>query len=86
MKLADGYITHDADGEHIMVAAGQSDFKGLVRSNETAAFIISCLKEETTPEEIKQKVFDRFDAPEEKISNDVDAVLGKLRTIGAIEE
>lgn len=86
MKLADGFITHDADGEHIMVATGRNEFKGLVRSNGTAAFIVECLKEETTPEEIKQKVLDRYDAPSDRVSDDVDAVLGKLRIIGAIEE
>ena len=47
MKLKNGFITHETDGEQIMVSAGSTKFSGLVRSNRTAAFIVDCLKSET---------------------------------------
>ena len=50
MKLKDGFITYEANGEQMMVAAGHVGFHGMVRGNRTAAFIIDCLKEETTQE------------------------------------
>ena len=50
MKLKTGFITHQVGKEQMMVAAGPAAkvFHGLVRSNETAAFIVNCLKKETT--------------------------------------
>ena len=55
MKLKDGFITHETDGEQIMVSAGNVKFSGLVRSNRTAAFIVDCLKSETSETEIIEK-------------------------------
>ena len=49
MKLKDTYITHDSDGEQILLDTSSS-FAGLIRSNKTAAFIVECLKEDTTQE------------------------------------
>lgn len=86
MKLKDGFVTHDMGGEQIMVSTGSTAFSGLVRSNGTAAFIVDCLKEETTREEIIAKMLDKYDASEEVISADVDKILEKLRSIKALDE
>ena len=43
MKLKDIFITHDSDGEQVLIDV-TSSFAGLVRSNKTAAFIVECLK------------------------------------------
>ncbi len=86
MKLKDGFITHETDGEQIMVSAGNTKFSGLVRSNRTAAFIVDCLKTETNENEIIKKMLEKYDASEEMISEDVKKVLNTLRSIGAIDE
>lgn len=86
MKLKDGFVTHEMGGEQIMVATGAASFSGLVRSNSTAAFIVECLKVETTREAIIDTMLKRYDATEEIISADVDMVLGKLRSIKALDE
>lgn len=86
MKLKNGFITHQMDGEQIMVATADADFSGLVRSNQTAAFIIDCLKDETTPEKIVEALAAEYDAPKNVIAADVKTVLAKLRSIGAIDE
>ena len=51
MKLKDTFVTQEMDGEQVMVEAG-GGFAGMVRSNQTAAFIIDQLKTETTKEAI----------------------------------
>ena len=51
MKLKDTYITHDSDGEQILLDTSSS-FAGLIRNNKTAAFIVECLKEDITEEKI----------------------------------
>ena len=86
MKLKDGFITHETDGKQIMVGAGGTGFSGLVRSNRTAAFIIDCLKEETTPESIADQMEKLYDAPREVIEQDILRVLESLREIGALDE
>lgn len=86
MKLKDGFITHETGDEQIMVSAGETKFSGLVKSNATAAFIVNCLKEDTTEKKIVEKMLEKYDAPEDVISADVKKILDKLRSIGALDE
>ena len=86
MKLKDSFITQDIDGAQFMVAVGEASFTGIVKSNKTAAFIVDCLKEETTKEQIVDAMCRRYDAPRERIEADVEGVLNKLRGIGALDE
>lgn len=86
MKLKDGFVTHEMGGEHIMVATGSANFSGLVRANATAAFIVECLKEETTREAVIQKMLSHYDASADVITADVDKVLTQLRSIQALDE
>ena len=85
MKLKDTYITHDSDGEQILLDTSSS-FAGLIRSNKTAAFIVECLKEETTKEKIVEAMFEKYDAPKDVLAKDVSDVIEKLRKVGALEE
>jgi len=86
MRLRDGFITHENKEEHITVTAGNTDFNGMVRSNKTAGFIIECLKEEVTKEDIIGKMSEKYDAPRVQIEKDVVGVLEQLRSIGAIHD
>lgn len=86
MKLKDTFITHTSDDVQILVDAGGTNFVGLVRSNETAAFIVDSLKEETTPEAIIAAMREKYSAPEGVIEKDVEKITGKLRSIGALDE
>lgn len=86
MKLRKGFITHESNGEYITVTAGNTAFNGLVRSNKTAGFIVECLKENVTKEEIVHKMLDKYDACEETITKDVDMILARLQEIGAIDD
>ena len=86
MKLKDGFVTHEMGGEQVMVATGAPNFSGLVRSNATAAYIVDCLKQETTKDEIVAKMLARYDASAEVITADVDKILAKLRSIDALDE
>ena len=85
MKLKESYITHDSDGEQILLDTSSS-FAGLIRNNKTAAFIVECLKEETTEEKIAEVMFEKYDAPKDVLAKDVSDVIGKLRKVGALDE
>lgn len=86
MKLKKEMLTHMMDDSQIMVSTDKNVFSGIVTSNSTAAYIVDLLKEDTTPEKIKQALMDKYDAPAEIISQDVDDIIEKLRSIGVIEE
>lgn len=86
MKLKDGFVTHEMGGEKIMVATGSANFSGLVRANAAAAFILDCLKEETTREAIVEKMMAHYEADLQAVDADVDKVLAQLRSIQALDE
>ena len=85
MKLKDTYITHDSDGEQILLDTSSS-FAGLIRNNKTAAFIVECLKEDTTEEKIVEAMLEKYDAPKDVLAKDVSDVIEKLRKVGALDE
>lgn len=86
MKLRDGFITHESNGEHITVTAGNTAFNGMIRSNSTAGFIVECLKSDVTKEDIVEKMLAKYDAPRERMEQDVEKILEQLRSIGAIDD
>lgn len=88
MKLKEGFVIHESDGESLMIAVGEmaERFHGLVRSNRTASFMIDCLKKETTPEAIAEAVTDRFAVDRQTADRDVARVLDQLREIEALDE
>ena len=85
MKLKKEFITYDMDDKQIMVSTDTKLFSGMIRSNATGAYIIECLKNETTKEEIVEKMLKQFDADKEVISKDVQKVIDKLSSIGALD-
>lgn len=85
MKLNSGFIAHN-DGENkLLVSTGATKFSGLVKSNPTAGFIISCLEAETTEDEIVAKMLEKWDVSDEIARRDVQKVVNQLRGIGAID-
>ena len=86
MKLKDDFLTQDIDDVQFLVPIGMDSFYGLARSNKTAAFIVNCLKQETTADAIVDKMCAKYDAPRETIAADVCRILDTLRSIGALEE
>ena len=85
MKLKDTFVSHVTNGEQILVDVSSS-FSGLIRSNKTAAFIVDQLKSETTLDSIVDAMFEKYDAPKEVLRRDAQAVIDKLRSVGAIDE
>lgn len=86
MKLKEGFITHDTDGEQIMVAVGKARFSGLVRSNRTAAFVVDCLRKETTRERIVDTMAAKYDVSRGILEQDVQKIIDQLRSIDAIDD
>lgn len=86
MKLKQGFFTTEYQGKQLLLASGAAaGFQGIVRSNETAAFIVDCLKQDTTEPQIVAALLDAYDVTPEIAARDVRAIVDKLNGIGALE-
>lgn len=83
MKLKESFVTHKNKDDYMMIDAS-GKFAGLIHSNATTAFIVDCLRTETTREEIISKLLDKYDATE--TAGSVDKVINALKSIGAVDE
>ena len=86
MKLKPDFITQTIEDTQFLVPVGAEAFQGIVRSNKTAAFIVDCLKEDTTEEKIVDAMCAKYDAPRAEIAADVKEIISTLRGINALEE
>ncbi|MBR3297940.1 MAG: PqqD family protein [Clostridia bacterium] len=84
MKLKEDFIIQEIDGTHFLVPLGGEAFNGVVRGNETTAFILHLLSDEISEEQIVECMLREFDAPREVVEEDVRLVLDTLRSVGAI--
>ena len=86
MKLKKGFIVHHTGNESILVPMGGAGWSGVVKGNKTLGAILDLLKEDTTETAIIDAMKQRFNAPEDVITRDVEKVLSELRKIGALDE
>ena len=86
MKLNNKFVTREMGDTQVMVAVGSAAFSGIVRCNKTAAFIVDQLKTDTTKEKILAAMQEKYDADPAVMEKDIDKVLEKLRSIGALDE
>ena len=59
MKLKDTYISHESDGEQVLVDTS-CEFSGVIRNNSTSAFIVELLRHDTTLDEIADAMFEKY--------------------------
>ena len=85
MKLNDKFLIHNDGDTKFVVSTGNTDFNGIARGNETAGFIIDCLRSDTTEDEIVAKMRGNWDVSDELARRDVRKIVGQLREIGAID-
>ncbi|HRR77984.1 MAG: PqqD family protein [Ruminococcus sp.] len=86
MKINSGFLAHNDGDSKLLVSTGATKFSGLVRSNSTAGFIIECLENDTTEDEIVAKMQKKWDVDDATARRDVRKIIDKLREIGAIDD
>lgn len=87
MKLDPNFLTHVTDGEHYMISTTDTKLNGIVKNNYTAAFIVECLKSDTTESAIVDKMLLEYSNAERTVvEHDVSNIIAKLRSIDAIVE
>lgn len=86
MKLKAEYLPHQAMGTYMLIPTGGASFQGVVKGNETFGFITQCLQQDTSEEEIVEKLLAAYDVDREQAAQDVHAAVERLRGIGAIAD
>ena len=85
MKLNSHFLLYADGGTTFVVSTGETAFNGLARGNATAGFIIHCLKNETTEDEIVANMQAEWDVSEAQARRDVQKIVGLLQGLGAID-
>lgn len=86
MKIKNIFSVETIGEEQFMVCLDSDVLSGMVKLNETAAFIVRCLKEDTTIEEIAQKMSLEYEVNVEDAAIGVAQIVEQLKSINAIEE
>lgn len=72
--------------ETVMVSLDSDIFNGIIRANETASFIIDCMREDTTPQVVISKLSDKYNISLDLASRSVNSIISKLKVINVLEE
>ena len=90
MRIKDSFLLAElADGIKLVPADPQYHF--FVSANNSAAFLLRCLKDDSgkkgiTKQELLQRLLEEYDVAPERAERDLDKLLDELRTLGALEE
>ncbi len=81
MKIKEGFVLRNICGEYIVVAVGKQtlDFKGLIKLNETGAFLWEKLLAECTAEELIAAMQAEYDVDAETAKADIEAFITSLK-------
>ncbi len=82
MKLKEGFVLRQVAGSYVVVAVGLQtlDFKGMIRLNETGAFLWKQLSEtECTEESLAVAMTNEYDVDEKTAAEDVGVFVRSLQ-------
>ena len=87
MKLKEGFVLRKIAGEDVVIPIGNNiaDFNGLVRLNQSAAFLWKALQKETTKDELIKSLIEEYKIDRELATNDVEQFINTLKQNEIIE-
>lgn len=87
MRLKKGVLQRK-NGESVSLVVNRKggSFSGVIHSNPTAAFIIKCLKHNTTECRILAKMKRKFDGDPDEMLADIRSLISELRAADVIED
>ena len=88
MIRSKSYLLRDVAGKQVVVPLGKAatTFPGMLSLNATGAYLWQLLEQEQTEDSLVEAFCARYDVDESTAREDITACLGKLRSVGAIEE
>ena len=88
MKIKDGYILRQVNNEWIVVTVGKAavNFSGLIRLNETGAFLFNLMLKETNVKTLVKELTNEFEISEEIALRDVKKFIETLKVKKILDE
>ena len=87
MKLKEGVIVNEIDGQTLAVDAGsgRERFNGLIRMNKTGGFILGLLQNDTDMDSIVRALTEKYDVTAEVARVNAAKVIDALAGAGLLE-
>ena len=87
MKLKEGFIFRKIAGDNVVVPIGQQikEFNGLIKLNESGAFLWNILKEGSSKEELVEKLLEEYEIDRDFAENDVEKFINILKERDMLE-
>ena len=87
MKIKNGFAKRNIAGSYIVVPVGAAikSFNGMITLNESGSFFWDCFCQETTVDEVVQKVTDEYDVAPERARQDIEKFVAMLESNGLLE-
>ena len=88
MKRKDGFVMRKVGERWVVVAVGEASkkFNGMVRMNDSGAFLYRQLEEEKTREELASAMMQEYDIDEATALKGVDKFLETVADTGILED
>ena len=88
MILRSEIIISEFEGEFVAVAAEEASeyFHGMIKLNQTGAFITELLKTETTFEEVVSSICEKYNVSEEKARIDAEKIINAYKNVSLLVE
>lgn len=88
MKIRKGFVVRKVGDAQYAVATGDAlkYFKGMIKINEMGAFMFTLLQEETTTEQIAERIEKSFEGDHKKITADIENFVATLREANVLED
>lgn len=86
MKLKNIFEDDFIGDDLVMVSLDNDILNGIIRANSSAAFIITCLKDETSTNAIVKKVVEAYGIDKNTAETAVDKIILQLRDLNLINE
>ena len=87
MKIQDGFILRKVGTDHVVVAVGEASksFRGMIRLNDTAAFLWEQIAAGLELDEIVAKMIEVYDVDEETARNSAADFIGTMKENGILQ-
>ena len=88
MKIKEGYLLRNIAGESVVVPMGKAilEFNGLIRVNETGAFLWELLREDCDSQKLVDAVVSEYEIDAESARGDIDSFIETLREGGILQD
>lgn len=87
MKLKEGIVLGNVDGENFAIATGKAmkNFNGVIHNNKTAAYIFELLQTEQTEDSLVEAMLEKYDVDEATAREDVREIINIIKEAGVLD-